>query len=1315
MADEKLIFQVELDIAAAAKRASDLNDRLGELVAQRERLTAQRRILAKSLREANKAEAAAIKSKEELRKKIKALEAAEGDNTEEINKLTDQIARLSDEQNKAREDADKYSRELALVESNLKDVRKEINATEKDFKAFPGTLQDNRNELARLKKEYANFRVGVNGTEGDLEDLAKQIKELNDSISEDEQKIGVFSRNVGNYTESVKKAFEALPGPVGQYAGALDNVKEVFKKLKAIGPAGIILGAVAGIAAATAKVVQYGVELDKTREKVRQFSGEQGDRLSELTARVTATSRSFNAEEEDILKASTVFFKEFQDETVRTQNEALGLIREGFVNGANASGEYLDILKEYPAQLKEIGLTGSQSIALISQQPEAGVFSDKGIDAIKEANLRLRELPNSTREALEKIGLDSERIAKELKDGSVTTFEVMQQVSQRLSELPPQSAEAGQAIADIFGGPGEDAGLRYLTSLKDINLNLEEVTANASESAKAQLRISEATERINLQFTKLFSGSSAVFQNLKADALEFAAEGLENIIEGVVSLINFFIDLYNESTLVRGVWEGLKAAGTTLFKFLTLQAKSFFSFFKSAGKIIGAVLKGEFSSIPEIWKEGAEERKNLAEETGRQIGETWSRAIKNTVKREKVALVSLDSDDTEELKKNYKKAGEEAGAAFGEGAKSFRKGKKTIEIEEVKNVDFGEINTIGIDLEKIAKENNEKLRLDKEFFEARLEENKLALKKEAEELALLYDETDEQRINRELQISEELRRIRAAELELQLADLKEGSAAALEIEIELIALRREAKDEELEADRERIEEAKRLEDERLRTARVALQGVIDTTEGIVAAFGEQSAAGKAAIAIQKAATAAQIGINLREQISNAITTGSEIAKIPGAGPILGTLYTAGAIASYTTQAAGLLAELAGFSGGGPTSGDGDKMFIDTSGRLVTQKELTYKGKRVQNVGTFKDGGPAKGPRIGVVAEEGEEYVVPNRVLKTPEGRYYVSQLEDMRRGLVTAFELGGFTAPQDQQSENRKALEEAILSGSIMDRDTIRLIQSLTAIESRVTAQRSIADNSTERREILDGLASNIESTRERVINTVVNTERESAVNSQEIERSLETANFINRQNEAISNARLSELLFSSFISNDESTRERSIGRDTSANVDNMLTTVNKTSSVGERSFVVSPLLSAQPGAAEIIQQIQDIAGPGPVEVSNKIPEGLVTEPTAFPMSPGYVVPNVVLESPEAAQALTAIEKIRTGKNNPLPERVTAFNFGGFTGGSNGLSLDIPAPSGPDFDKVVRAIENLPAPIVLFEDLEEANTRISELNDESTR
>ena len=76
-------------------------------------------------------------------------------------------------------------------------------------------------------------------------------------------------------------------------------------------------------------------------------------------------------------------------------------------------------------------------------------------------------------------------------------------MSERLNELPENAAVVGTAIADIFGGPGEDAGLSYLKTLKDIDLQHKVV---ATEIGQAQGELASALTELNTVASRTFDG-----------------------------------------------------------------------------------------------------------------------------------------------------------------------------------------------------------------------------------------------------------------------------------------------------------------------------------------------------------------------------------------------------------------------------------------------------------------------------------------------------------------------------------------------------------------------------------------------------------------------------------------------------------------------------------------------------------------------------------------------------------------------------------------------------------------------------------------
>jgi len=147
-------------------------------------------------------------------------------------------------------------------------------------------------------------------------------------------------------------------------------------------------------------------------------------------------------------------------------------------------------------------------------------------------------MTDSTAAALEGIGLNSKKIQKELQSGSITTFEVMQLVSDKLNELPESSAAVGTAIADIFGGPGEDAGLKYIRTLKDISTNLDEVKAKAGELGRVEEDLINSQTELTKEIALLFDATGGSFEKMTTKIKLFVNSVLSELIKEVRGLFD---------------------------------------------------------------------------------------------------------------------------------------------------------------------------------------------------------------------------------------------------------------------------------------------------------------------------------------------------------------------------------------------------------------------------------------------------------------------------------------------------------------------------------------------------------------------------------------------------------------------------------------------------------------------------------------------------------------------------------------------------------------------------------------------------------
>lgn len=232
--------------------------------------------------------------------------------------------------------------------------------------------------------------------------------------------------------------------------------------------------------------------LQQSSNAVTLLTGKTGDEMLRFRNSVQAVADYFGMDFNEVMQSANAMSKGFGVSI----DEALSLIRDGLVSGANANGEFLDTIKEYPRYFKEAGLSAEDFVAISTNAAKQGVFSDKGVDVIKEGNLRIREMTKATADALNGIGISADGVQKALQDGSMTTFEVMQQVATKLKELPASSSQVGTAIADIFGGPGEDAGLEYIKTLDGVKLSMDDVKAATNGIAEQQERQIKMQENV---------------------------------------------------------------------------------------------------------------------------------------------------------------------------------------------------------------------------------------------------------------------------------------------------------------------------------------------------------------------------------------------------------------------------------------------------------------------------------------------------------------------------------------------------------------------------------------------------------------------------------------------------------------------------------------------------------------------------------------------------------------------------------------------------------------------------------------------------
>lgn len=533
-----------------------------------------------------------------------------------------------------------YERDIKLLNESMRQVNVDIRR----FTRYNLEAEDSTDQLEAklniLRGEYNKLSKEEKETSEEAKKLLKVIQELDEAWKEQKRSVGQTNVDVGDY----QRALEHLPRPMGEVVGLLQSISQEQGKITFKGiiaglkditraaiafimtPIGMTLTALSAILAGGKMWYDYNVQLEKATKLTKDLTDLTGDDLKAFRSEVQATADTFGDDFNEVLRTSNTLAKEFNI----SYQESIDLINQGYVSGANSSGQMLDNIKEYSSQLSTAGMTAQEMVGFLVRSEKEGIFNDKAVDTIKEGTLRLREMTKATKEALAGIGLSGDEIQKQLVSGTKTSYQVIQEISEKVQQFSSDSSAMGAVLADVFGGPGEDAGVRFLSLLQNINGEQELSVENMTDLEKATYMQLKASEDLNKEMASLFDATGGGFELMKAQIMSIATQALIDLIKGLKNTYNWFAELYNASEMFRGIIQSIPLAfrlvwnsGKALFDFLINNMKLF-------GNTMKAILTGDFASIPDILEKGGERNAEIGAEWGRSLADALVKSFNNT-------------------------------------------------------------------------------------------------------------------------------------------------------------------------------------------------------------------------------------------------------------------------------------------------------------------------------------------------------------------------------------------------------------------------------------------------------------------------------------------------------------------------------------------------------------------------------------------------------------------------------------------------------------------------------------------------------------
>lgn len=395
--------------------------------------------------------------------------------TGEIAKVEAELKALSKIRSKAEIDADTKVAEtkIAATASKLEELRSKPTSPkiEADIAVAERNLQKLETQLQGLKGEAAaqiNVRADTAAAESKLAALkaeARELDGLNPKITPEvesgpaESKLAKF----GDGAKTTVGVAGALAG--GVFASGLANSLEfgaADAKLRAQMDWSPEFMAELGQTSGDLYAQGYGDSLGSVNEALRSVvtSGAVAeDATTEQISGITKSAMSLaEAFDVDVNQAMMAVSRMVSTDLVPSAEAGMDLITRSFQELGPGAEDVLDTLTEYPTQFQKAGLSGEAAMTMVKQMMDAGARStDLAADAIKEFSIRAQDGSKASLDAYKAIGLNGEEMTKKFAKGGQDARDVMEQVIQKLREMPP-GFERNQAAIGLFGTQAEDLG-----------------------------------------------------------------------------------------------------------------------------------------------------------------------------------------------------------------------------------------------------------------------------------------------------------------------------------------------------------------------------------------------------------------------------------------------------------------------------------------------------------------------------------------------------------------------------------------------------------------------------------------------------------------------------------------------------------------------------------------------------------------------------------------------------------------------------------------------------------------------------------------
>ena len=303
--------------------------------------------------------------------------------------------------------------------------------------AVEGSYDNLSKTMSELKKQFK-----ATGDEAERTNLALKINDINNQLKDMDASVGVFSRNVGNYSQAYEEAFKTVIGSLdnvdgllGEVAGNVNSLFPLIKQTTAAATAGLkgIKKAIAttGIGLLIVAVGELAAHFDDVRravgvtdEKFQEFKSTVTGVLKTIVAGVVGVGNSIlqflitpiKTFIEVVKGAGTLIkdvftgnFKKIKEDAVSAGNAVTNALNSGikFKANFNKGKEFADNLIQ---NIQDNLNKSDKNPVTVTVQPKLKEVDTSNLNSGEDVNLKLRQ--EEEKQALK----DQEKLNKEYID-----------------------------------------------------------------------------------------------------------------------------------------------------------------------------------------------------------------------------------------------------------------------------------------------------------------------------------------------------------------------------------------------------------------------------------------------------------------------------------------------------------------------------------------------------------------------------------------------------------------------------------------------------------------------------------------------------------------------------------------------------------------------------------------------------------------------------------------------------------------------------------------------------------------------------------